>query len=121
MPSDGCRDSSVRHPDAARVGAERVARGGERPGSRASTELGVLTGPAGTHERRVPDLSQHGVVAVDLDQTLVPDIPQSQRHESRRVDIAVGSDEDDPLAVPRRRTRSPYLSLIHISEPTRPY
>jgi hypothetical protein len=88
--------------DARRVLAERVAVDGEgaRPG--AAAQVGVLAPPAPSLERGPADLAQHLVVAVDLAQGTLAQVPEPERQEPCRVDLAVVRDEQDALAVPRR-------------------
>src|SRR5450830_813850 len=99
----GCpREVPDRLVDARRVLAERVAVDSEGPRPRPAAQVGVLAPPAPSLERGPADLAEHLVVAVDLAQGTLAQVPEPERQEPCRVDLAVVRDEQDALAVPRR-------------------
>src|ERR1035437_1910038 len=82
-----------------RVLPQRVPTGGKRASARTSAQVGVLAAAAAAGELGVPDPAQQRVVAIDRCDGLVPHIAEWQGEDSRRVDLAVMGDEEDPLAV----------------------
>jgi len=64
-------------PDAPGVLSERVFRGRESPGARATTEIGVLAGATASSEVGIADRMQQRMVSIDLYDASFPDISES--------------------------------------------